>query len=285
VFELIRQVQPTDLYIAADGPRAAKPGDAALCSEVRRIVGNVDWACNVRTLFREENLGCRNAVSSAITWFFQQVEEGIIIEDDVVPDPTFFSFCSQMLERFRTDQRVMMISGLNVAEEWKSGLQSYHFSYYGGIWGWASWRRAWRSYDPGIRLWNNPEIRRLLLGFFPVQVKASREKLYDDLYNGKIDTWDFQWTFAKLLNSGLNVIPSRNMIRNIGDNGGVHATYGRHPWTNLRVEPMKFPVVHNAVVMSDTDYDAIHLGIKEHKTSIGERLKENIYGLVSKFGK
>jgi hypothetical protein len=147
VFEAIAKAKPRCLFVAADGPRTDKEGEAEKCQAVRDIIKRVDWDCEVKTLFREQNLGCKEAVSSAITWFFEQVEEGIILEDDCLPSDSFFSFCAELLEKYRDDKRIMMISGDNFQDGIQRGDASYYFSSVPWIWGWATWRRAWRLYD------------------------------------------------------------------------------------------------------------------------------------------
>ena len=147
VFAAIREAQPSQLYVAADGPRSNRPGEADLCEQARRVINGVDWPCEVKTLYRQENLGCRQAVSSAITWFFDNVEAGVVLEDDCLPIESFFRFCSELLIRYRDDTRIGMISGNNHGFRIYDDSLSYSFSKHGAIWGWASWRRAWRLYD------------------------------------------------------------------------------------------------------------------------------------------
>ena len=147
VFEAIRQAQPPRLYIASDGHRSDREGEWEKVKTVRDyVVNNIDWDCEVKTLFREKNLGCRIAVSTAISWFFENEEQGIILEDDCFPDQSFFPFCEELLWKYQDDKRIMMITGTNSLGTWKSELQSYHFSIYGSIWGWATWKRAWNLY-------------------------------------------------------------------------------------------------------------------------------------------
>ncbi|WKN29788.1 nucleotide-diphospho-sugar transferase [Porifericola rhodea] len=265
VFERIRVVKPKQLFVAADGPRLTHPDDEQKCEEVRKIASSVDWDCELKTLFREENMGCGKAVSSAIDWFFEHVDMGIILEDDIVPDHSFFPFCQHLLQKYKDDSRVMMISGLNICEQWKEDVQDYHFSYFGGIWGWASWKRAWAHYDFHLTAWAVPHIRQLILHFFPTEIRGYREGMYDKLAAGKIDTWDLQWTFAKILNSGLTIIPAHNLIKNIGCIGqsGTHVTNG-HPWSNLKVNPVNSLIRNNPIVMSDVEYDLCHLGWEKH---------------------
>src|SRR5688572_8997809 len=218
VFETIRQAKPAKLYIAADGPRKNKPGEAEKCAEVRSIVMDIDWECEVKTLFRDENLGCGKGVSSAITWFFENEPEGIILEDDVVPNQSFFSYCSELLERYRHDTRIMEISGNSLrSEKFCQGEHSYAFSDHNGIWGWASWRRAWNLYDYEMK-----DYKRIKEGGFLRNKFAS---IYEEHYFNWVFertylfphiTWDYQWEFVKRINSGLTIVPKKNMIINIG---------------------------------------------------------------------
>ncbi len=157
VFETIRAARPPRLYVAADGPRPGRAGEAERCAEVRELTTQIDWPCELKTLFRNENLGCKIGVSSAIDWFFQNEPEGIILEDDVVPLPSFFLYCDVLLDRYRNDIRVGVISGSNLVSNHLMLEESYFFSRYNHIWGWASWRRAWDHYDVTMASW--PEWR------------------------------------------------------------------------------------------------------------------------------
>ena len=217
VFEAIRQARPRRLFVAADGPRPHVPSDAQNCRRVRALATAVDWPCEVTLLPREHNLGCRMAVSSAITWFFQHVEEGIILEDDTLPTPGFFDFCQVLLAHYRNEPRVMHISGSNFQLGARHGDGSYYFSRFNHIWGWATWRRAWAHYDlsahalavfkdKGImeRLFADPKSRAYWLG------------LFERTAHGEIDTWDYPWTMSIWGNEGLSVLPQVNLVSNIG---------------------------------------------------------------------
>jgi hypothetical protein len=223
IFEQIRLQQPAQLFIAADGPRFHKPGEAILCEDTRKsILEKIDWPCEVKTLFRVNNLGCGKAVSSAIDWFFDHVEEGIILEDDCLPDPTFFSFCSEMLERYRKDEKIMHVCGTNYQMGTLRGNASYYFSRYAHIWGWATWRRAWKKYDYTLNKYHG----------YPKT--GMNERLRDDLkaiYDRRIDTWDIQWFMTVWFNKGFSVTPNTNLVRNIG--------YGKTA-THTRVVPAWF---------------------------------------------
>ncbi len=260
VFEKIRKQKPKYLFIAADGPRILNNEDEENCLAVKEIFNEIDWDCELKTLYRIDNLGCKNAVSSAIDWFFDQVEEGIILEDDILPDDSFFPFCSKMLEHYRSDEKVMHISGFNVCGTWKEKKQSYHFSYFGGIWGWASWRRAWKHYDVNILDWNDKQLQNNILEkYFPKEMRVARKNLYDDLYNGKINTWDYQWTFARLIYNGMSVIPSKNLVINIGFNIDATHTSVMPEWILNHSFSMKMPMSIQRNVICDKKYDEIHL--------------------------
>ena len=153
VLRSLAEIKPQKLYVACDGPRSGRPGEARRCEVVRALVSQMDWPCDVQTLFQPSNLGCRAGVTTALDWFFEQEEEGIVLEDDIVADPTFFPFCQELLERYRHDERVGVIAANNHQRRPPSDGSSYRFSIYSHCWGWASWRRAWRCNDPELRGW------------------------------------------------------------------------------------------------------------------------------------
>jgi len=257
VFEEIRKARPKQLFIAADGPRAHVPADRENCAQTRAVVQLVDWDCEVKTLFREQNLGCGHAVSDAITWFFNQVDLGIILEDDCLPDPTFFGYCQDVLNRYRNDERIMMVSGTNLVERWETpGRQDYFFSYYGGIWGWASWRRAWKKYDFGMTEWKNSRSRDAIRDVLNDEEHAEeRIKLFDAVAQGKIDTWDYQWGFCRLINSGLSVVPRVNLISNIGFGADATHTTADSSLANISRHTLTLPLKENPITVVDRKYD------------------------------
>ncbi|MBN2162268.1 MAG: hypothetical protein JXR25_16140 [Pontiellaceae bacterium] len=243
VFERIRDVRPQQLFIAADGPRSNNPDDDRLCAEVRQsILGRIDWPCEVQTLFRNENLGCKLAVSSAITWFFEQVEEGIILEDDCLPDPSFFPFCEELLDRYRNNEKIMMISGDNFQPKPRGRHDSYYFSRYVHIWGWATWRRAWEHYDLSMQKWPAFRDRRKLHDFLPKAIAKRRERQFNRAHSGNISTWDAQWVFACWEAGGLTIQPNHNLVTNIDAIGTHMKIYD--PCTHSPTVPVSFPLVH-----------------------------------------
>lgn len=230
VFEQIRRIQPSQLYVSADGPRGHVATDAERCRLTRAVVDRIDWPCSVHTHFQAENLGCRRAVMDGISWFFQQVEEGIILEDDCLPGEAFFSFCAQMLEQYRDDEEVMHISGNNPAPSAFSQFSgnSTVFSRMPFIWGWATWRRAWQRYDAHFQALD--ETWPGLPGDYSLfsDDTTARRYLFDKFQrtrDGEIDTWDYAWFYTILKNRGLCVTPAANLVQNIGfDQNGTHTT-------------------------------------------------------------
>jgi hypothetical protein len=252
VFEAIQRHRPTRLYVAADGPRNNVKEEIQMCMRVRELVKTVDWPCTLRTLFRDTNLGCMRAVSSALNWFFEQEEEGIILEDDTVPADSFFSFCELLLCRYRHEKHVSMIAGYNpAANRFESG-SSYFFSRYTITWGWATWRRSWLNYDPEMRHW--PEmlqcghLARILDG--RANVIRHWEKLFDLVRNGAIDTWDYQWLYSSWRTDSFIAVSSKNLIANIGFGpGATHTTGGPPPYVrDLSREDVTFPLTHPSVL-------------------------------------
>lgn len=218
VLDSIKLVKPRKLFIAADGPRENREGDIDLCKRVRDLViARIDWDCEVNTLFRENNLGCGRAVSEAISWFFTQVEEGIILEDDTLPNISFFKFCRNLLERYREDETIMHISGNNFQSGIIRSDGDYYFSKYSHIWGWATWKRAWQKYDYLLSNWPDYKLFGLsrICNYDETQIKFWK-KIFDEVYSGLIDTWDYQWLFSIWFNKGVCVLPNLNLVINIG---------------------------------------------------------------------
>jgi hypothetical protein len=246
VFDEIRKAQPAQLFVAADGPRKDRPDDYELCNKTREIIQQVDWDCKVFTRFQDSNIGCKYAVSSAINWFFSNVEEGIILEDDCVPHLTFYRFCDELLERYRDDERVVVISGNNFQRQNTCVDASYYFSIYNQCWGWATWRRAWQYYDWELSQWPNLRNTGWLKDLFGNPAVANYWKsMFDMVQTGRIDTWDFQWTYSCWIQGGMTVLPSVNLVTNIGhDDRATHSQAPDSDLANLPALAMEFPLRH-----------------------------------------
>lgn len=219
VFEAIRKAQPKTLYISADGPRAHKAGEKELCEAARKVVEKVDWECDVHTKFSEQNQGCKKNVSESITWFFSEVEEGIIFEDDCVPDESFFTFCETLLEKYKNEERVKMISGNNFQFGKKYGSESYYFSNLPSIWGWATWRRAWNEYDIDMKTYPLFKKNKTIKNFFKdSNIQKFMLGIFEKLYTNKMNTWAGRWIYAIYDNNGVSIVPNVNLVSNIGFN-------------------------------------------------------------------
>ncbi len=217
VFEAIRKAKPPWLYVAADGPRANREGEAEKVTKVREIATAVDWPCEVKTLFREENLGCKYAVSGGITWFFEHEEQGIILEDDCLPSQSFFWFCEHMLNIYKHNHVVMHIGGykpkhIPIDEFSISFTRATH------VWGWATWANRWEKYTADLSFNKKDELNLLANYeyFYVKKATKARVSILKKLLEGKIDTWDYQWNFWVRVNSGLAIRPCVNLVENIG---------------------------------------------------------------------
>jgi hypothetical protein len=257
VFDEIRKCRPPRLLVVADGPREGRPTEAEACARTRAVIEQVDWDCELSTNFSETNLGCRNRVSSGLDWVFSREDRAIVLEDDCLPSQSFFRFCDESLERYAMDSRIMQICGFNQFGELPGYPYSYLFSKFGPIWGWASWRRAWANYDVNMSLW--PRVKsEHALGFCDTDAEIRwRSALYDRLVSGALDTWDYQWGFAKMINSGLSVVPSRNLVTNIGF--GPEATHTTHVLAATPRHELSFPLRPPPWLLRDTAFDRAYL--------------------------
>jgi hypothetical protein len=256
VFESIREARPARLYVAADGPRTTREGEAATVAKVRQIATAVDWPCEVKTLFREENLGCKHAVSEAITWFFENEEQGIILEDDCLPHPDFFGWCEAMLNRYALDDQVWVITGNNFQRGTRRGEASYYFSRYNHVWGWASWRRAWFKSDMAIAFWPEWKKSERWKAMWPDRVaRAYWEKIFDRMYRAEIDTWDYPWTASVWYHGGLTATPNVNLVSNIGFGAdSTHTASADSPLASMATHALG-DIIHPEVIAQDHDAD------------------------------
>lgn len=294
VLDVVRLVRPPQLLVVADGPRTDKPGEVERCVAARALFEQIDWPCEVLTNYADINLGCGRRLSSGLDWVFAQAPEAIILEDDCLPHPTFFRFCEELLARYRNDDRVMHISGTNFLFGAEPFPDSYYFSRYPQVWGWASWRRAWQHYDFLLQAW--PEVAAQ--GWLQtVLEEAPAQRFWAELFNqiyqaGKeqgAHTWDYQWDFACWQQNGLSITPSVNLISNIGFGAdathiltpeeavarllskigvspcaaigqGLQALVGRfatNRFANMQLEEMIFPLRHPSAVVRAVQADEL----------------------------
>lgn len=258
VISALRAAQPSRVFFAVDGARQGRSGEREAVTAVCRLADTLDWGCEVRTLFRPGNLGCKVAVSEAISWFFSQVEAGIIVEDDCIAHPTFFAFAAELLDRYRDDRRVMMVSGNNFQFGRQRTADSYHFSRYTHIWGWATWRRAWQLFDFEMARWPELRARGWLADLLGDRAAARYwTRIFDDTHAGRNSSWAYRWTFAVWANGGLSAVPEVNLVSNIGFGGpATHNRNRGHRLASLPAEALPFPLRHPARVERQAQADA-----------------------------
>lgn len=257
VFAAIRQAQPPKLLVVADGPRSDRPGEAEKCQATRAIIDRVDWKCEVLTNYSDVNLGCKARVSSGLDWVFDRVEEAIILEDDCLPDPSFFLFCEKLLNYYRQDERIMVISGDNFQFGRKRTDYSYYFSRYNHCWGWATWKRAWQHYDLKMKLWqqiHNGNWLESILGR-PQAVKYW-QRVFQATHDETINSWAYRWTFACWVQNGLTILPNVNLVSNIGfGTESTHTTSSNNPFADIPREKVHFPLQHPPFIIRDAIAD------------------------------
>ena len=215
-FDVIRRQRPRQLFVVCDGPRSHNPEEERLVFQTRQVIEQVDWPCDVITNFSSHNLGCKYRMSTGISWAFQHSERLIILEDDCLPNDSFFRYCEKLLERFADNPEVMMISGDNFQSHLCTE-DSYYFSKFAHIWGWASWQRAWSLYDVEMTSW--PQVRCTDRWTRFVDSDLERQHwvdLFDRQHAGLIDTWDFPWMYSCWYHNGLCALPQKNLVSNLG---------------------------------------------------------------------
>lgn len=278
VLEQIRKVRPKELYLAFDGPRKTVPEDAEKCKECRKIVKEVDWECNIHTLLREENVGCGFGPSGAITWAFETAKELIILEDDCLPSLSFFSFCEELLERYRNDKRVWIISGLSIHPETSFfGEYDYLFSHYAHTWGWATWSDRWGEFDMHMKdapIFINQKIAYDVFESHQTAKRFTRrfQKVYDNIEQEVKHSWDTQWDYARIKNSSSDIVPKINLITNIGDADGTHTSKGSSA-SRLLVGEFSDPIRHPKFVVRNKRYDIYHYQHYIHPSFIRQLMR------------
>ena len=215
VFSKIRAQKPKQLYIAADGPRINHLSDTELCNQCREIVKKIDWDCEFKLLFRDQNLGCGEGPATAISWFFDHVEKGIILEDDCLPNKSFFTFCETLLSRYAMENEVMMICGTSY-QSTSLDKNTYYFSKYPHAWGWATWKNSWKKYSYSLTHESPEEICTVINSTFSDNRERRLWKYNMDIIKNGLDAWDYQWMYWIWKNNGLCIIPWKNTISNIG---------------------------------------------------------------------
>lgn len=253
VLQAIRQIKPSKLFVVADGPRPHSPNEAKKCQDARLIIDQVDWDCEVRTNFSEKNLGSKMRVFTGLNWVFSNVKRAIILEDDCLPNPSFFPFCDELLEYYEDNPQIMAINGQNIQFGRCRSKYSYYFSRYFHSWGWASWRRAWENFDIEMKEWpsfrNNNSLYKI---FSSPREIAYWERHFEETYRNKIDSWDYPWLFNLWLKNGLVVTPEVNLISNIGFHprsaSNTAIDKSKSLYAEMQTQAMEFPIQHPPVI-------------------------------------
>lgn len=245
--DAIREYKPERLYLECDGPRPHKDGEKEAVEETRKVMlSKIDWDCDVKTLFREENWGCAKAVDDAITWFFKNEEWGVIIEDDVVVAQDFFRLCEDLLIRYEHEDRIMEISAQNHFPD-ERYFNTYFFSQEFHCWGWATWARAWKKMDMKMTSWPNISIW-FLIKKFGLFRGLMMEHYWSGTYN-HLETstsWATRWFFSIIVNNGLSILPGNNLSINIGMDGGAHYEKGDvDPYAYLKLGHLNWPLKYD----------------------------------------
>lgn len=242
----IRKQLPEKLFVFQDGARENVYNDVEQCKAVRSIIEKeIDWNCEVQVFYSDKNLGCGVGPAKAITWFFEHVEQGIILEDDCLPSNSFFLFCAKMLDLYKNNDKIFVISGFNPVGKWGYSNNTYSFSLFGGTWGWATWRRAWKEYDYYASSWKKEEGKKKVEAFLNnKQYYKHFSQEFEEYFKAtRKDVWDFQWYFCRLYNESYSVVPNVNLIQNIGfDNQATHTSQSNSRMSKLLAFEMEFPI-------------------------------------------
>jgi hypothetical protein len=251
VLSTIAQIRPQKLLVIADGPRSDRPGENEKCATSRTLIENVDWDCEISKNYSDVNLGCRQRVATGLNWVFTLVPEAIILEDDCVPNVTFFRYCTELLARYRHDEHIMMISGDNFQYGRRRSKYSYYFSKYLHIWGWATWRRAWQHYDDEMEAWPNIRDSGWLEKRSWLNARGVRhwQRLFQAVYENRINSWAHRWLLSGWSNDGLSILPNTNLVTNIGFGPeATHTKWQRSPLANMPVGSLTLPLQHPPTV-------------------------------------
>jgi len=290
VFQAIRKIKPKKLFISADGPRRNISQEIELTQKAREVVSQVDWPCQVKTKFSSQNLGCKKAVTSAINWFFKHVEAGIILEDDCLPSQSFFNFCQKLLKKYAHDERIMQISGNNYLLGRKVSSASYYFSKLNDIWGWATWKRAWKLYDSKMKTFpkfkkqrqlnqylTNSQIRRWLMTYFNDAYK---------LINSHRGIWSTAWSYTICKNNGLIIVPKVNLVRNIGiGKQATHSGSSFQPYAKIKTHSLK-KIIHPKSIIANQAADNLRFELikqTDPHCKMSYRLRKFLYQSAWKF--
>lgn len=270
----VAKQQPRKLFVCGDGPRANRPEDASRVAATRALFEKIDWSCELQTHFQPVNLGCKQSVIQGLDWVFEHVDRAIILEDDCLPDSTFFPFSEQLLDRYAADHRLMAVSGNNFQQGQVRTQHSYYFSKYMHCWGWATWRRAWQKCDLSLSRW--PTFRDSggceLMADSPAEADYWRY-VFERQYRGEIDSWAFAYQFTCWAEHGLTALPATNLVSNIGfGESGTHTKNADHPHANQPTVPIN-EITHPASIYRHREADRYSFGRCYYQDKFTKKLR------------
>jgi len=276
LFNEIRKQKPKYLYISCDGPRVDKCGEEELINQSKEIFSKIDWDCEVATLYRDENWGAGKSIYDSLVWFFKQVDEGIVFEEDCFPHQDFFQYCKELLERYRNCEEIMFIGGNNFNSQLMME-HSYYFSSYAHIWGWASWKRAFEGYSFNLKDVKSRDIKRVLKNYnFSWSEKMVWFDKFKRIQMGQINSWDYQLVFNIWNKKGISIIPSQNLVKHNGfGENAIHCKDMTSDFAKLTLNPI-LPLTHPEFVYIDSDQDKAFFN-KYWKKSIIQLLWRFVY--------
>jgi hypothetical protein len=256
LIKALEKIKPNKIYIAADGPKYKNNDDFIKCKKVRKLFDRINWKCEVYKKYNKHNLGCKISVSESINWFFSKVSEGIILEDDCIPNKDFFKFCEILLKKYRNNKRVFCISGSNYYANIQN-KPSYYFSKYIHCWGWATWKRAWKHNNIDINFWPKFKKNSFWNKLHPVTLERLYwEKIMNNMYKNKIDSWAYSWLLSVWKKNGLTAVPKNNLITNIGLGKNSLNSFFRKKKDIYKSYAIDKVIRHPRIFSSDSQYDS-----------------------------
>lgn len=284
VFDRVREAKPAQLFLALDAPRDGRPKDVTLCEDCKKVFAEVDWPCEVHRNYAERNMGCKKRMESAITWVFEHVDRAIILEDDCVPDLTFFDFCEELLERYLDDGRIGGICGFS--EHWSFARHpvkvdaDYYFDRLNTCWGWATWKRAWRSYDANMVRWPELKRKRVFRDLCRRRYEErALERMVQSVYDGKCSSWATVWFLTSVEAGYLFAHAVNNLVENIGFGAGATHTTASSPFANVPIRPLSMPLKHPKTISANTWTEAYMLS-HQYAIPLWRRAKTKIMRII-----
>ena len=239
ILKILEKIKPYKIYISADGPRQYNIDDRKLCDQTKNLFNKLNWKCLIKRNYLKSNLGCKEAVSKGISWFFKNEKSGIILEDDCIPNLDFFKFCQLNLKRYKDVKKIGCITGNNFQKKIDK-KKTYYFSRYPHCWGWATWSRAWKAYDKDISFWPSYKKTDNWKNYFKNNIEQKYwTKIFNNIHDNKIDSWAYPWSLCLWKNKMLTITPSVNLVKNIGF--GKEATHTITDYDDQQYETNKLP--------------------------------------------